>query len=110
VTVTGVQTCALPILKTAFHLQAWAACAVFIAGVVLSFTYDWWCFIAGSVLTMIIWRTNQKSAARKLLDLVLRDQACYTVLMEAGAWIYNIKDEQADSIYGRYRHDSKQEN
>jgi len=73
-----------------------------IAGIVLSFTYEWWAFIPGVVLCCMLFNANKKANGKNMLDLILRDENCYNIVAMHGGVLYVYSEEHADMFTKYY--------
>lgn len=82
----------------AFHLYSWIAVGVFGYSIYLSFTSAWWWFIPGFFLMGIIWRANKSGNAENLLDAAMNDPEFYQRVREAGGWLYELEEADAEAL------------
>ena len=62
----------------------------------LSFTSNWWWFIAGFLVMQIIWSANKKGGSENVLDAALSDSEFYERVRQLGGWLYEIEQSEAD--------------
>lgn len=79
----------------AFHFWNFVAMAAFGASIYMSFTSNWWWFLAGFVAMFFIWNANKKGNATNLLDAAMIDPAFYERVRRLGGWSYQIEESRA---------------
>ena len=79
----------------ATHLFSWVAIGVFIASIVLSFTWHWWVFIPGFFLMRIIWGAAKAALPDNYLDAAFFDEDFYERGRSLGVWLYQLAPEDA---------------
>lgn len=83
--------------SAAFHFWSWIAVAVFGFSIYWSFTHDWWWFIPGFFVMLIIWRANKSGNAENVLEAAFHDRDFYERVQKLGGWIYQIDEAEADA-------------
>lgn len=68
---------------------------LFIGSVYLSFTWAWWAFIPGIILTVVFFNANKAGNSENLLDLADQDENFYEQVRTLGAWQYQMTEEDA---------------
>jgi hypothetical protein len=79
----------------AYHFWNLIGFLAFIVGVYWSFTRDWWWFIPGLGVMIIVWKSNQTSNAENLIDAAMIDPSFYDRIRNIGGWLYQIEPDEA---------------
>jgi hypothetical protein len=74
----------------------------FIGGIVASFIWYWWAFIAGLFLSYIVSKANTKSNSENILDVITRDEGYYNRLMRNGFILYSFDDSNSE-LFEKYK-------
>lgn len=82
--------------SAAFHFYSWLAMGAFGYSIYLSFTSNWWWFIAGFLVMQIIWSANKKGGSENVLDAALSDSEFYERVRQLGGWLYEIEQSEAE--------------
>ena len=82
------------------YLYTFLILSIFAIGVLgfsiyLSFSYSWWCFIPGILISFNIWNANRKSVSDNLVDEALRDESFYDKIKNIKGWMYQIDPNDA---------------
>lgn len=73
----------------------WFSVALFFGSIYLSFTFAWWVFIPGIVLTVVFFNANKAGNSENLLDLADQDGDFYEQVRTLGVWQYQMAEEDA---------------
>ena len=79
----------------AFHFWFLVSILLFIFTVYLSFSSNWWWFITGIFMMILVQRSNTKGNAENFVEEAFMDKDFYTKLLDLGAWIYQTDEEVA---------------
>lgn len=67
-------------------VKFWRAVAsvILVAGIVLSFVWQWWAFVPGFVIALVVYRANNRSAGDFVLELITRQPDVLVELRRMG--------------------------
>ncbi len=84
--------------NAAGHFWNWIALGALVYSVYLSFTWHWWAFIPGLIVTRVIRGANKILNSQNYLDAAMVDENFYERIRSVGGWLYEMAPETVDGL------------
>lgn len=68
---------------------------VFFGSVYLSFTWAWWSFIAGWLISTVLYNANKSGNSENILELAMSNPSFYESMRSLNLWQYQMTEETA---------------